>query len=930
MLITVTQTTRSPDIQYLGTSPTLRLFYSKDFLAGDGVTPVGSGNGLTGFYDTVTCSINGSGQLVIPSFTIQSTTDGDLPTSRLTGQLFDQSGAPQEIIFGNQNTGNGWQIPTLYGATVAWDDLYRYNRTAVLLNPSPTYATYPQMIAEIARRAGQFLYAAVGILGLVRMRDAPDVASEPTAIGANSYAAVGVNGIAQPDVAPISALLPKFIGLNSRRVTEMYNVKATAIGAIGDGTTNDRAALNTLVNTTLQLSGVGGEVYFPAGDYLISSNMTFPANVRLNFDPRARLKPANGVTITDLTDHSLWDKAQKFTNALSGQGTVTVANYRVLPHWWGAVHDGVTDDHASLQAAFDANASGFVDFCGDSFASNGSVTLTNASGRNWNGHILGNEGTVTFTNAGNSADSDIAMQRGFESYPTTNGVGGDSTGLVGVIVDGLNVVGPTNGCGFYSANSSRFVYQNAGERSKGIRNNRYGIVLETAIQPRIANVYFENNKNAGLGTLFLNDITRVYYGATPASSYWNDSPIADRCMFVSTGGGGRLAGWLDMGSNSERVRTMTNCAFVTDIGAIGTGMVYGYLGRKANPTITNSNWFENVPYPIRLLTTNASLGVEVNLTGISGAQPSGTYSRANMPDGNSESAIVMGNHFVKAQNNMNLQGVSSGTGLIGQNTSSGLVGFHLVLTETPGLIISLGDSDITNPGVPLPVSVSYPETYKDLSRFYPFTAASGKVGIGTTSPLTTMHIEGGGTDYSTERGSLLITGGTALKRLAFGIDTSGTMYSWIQSVETGSAPRELKLNPEGGAISMGGPVTGSGALTSSGTGGVGYSAGAGGVVTQATNKSTAVVLNKTTGAITMHNAALNAGISVSFTLTNSTIAATDTVIVNLKSGNTANSYNVSVDAVAAGSCVISLRNYTAGNLSEAVVISFVVVKGVTT
>ena len=103
---------------------------------------------------------------------------------------------------------------------------------------------------------------------------------------------------------------------------------------------------------------------------------------------------------------------------------------------------------------------------------------------------------------------------------------------------------------------------------------------------------------------------------------------------------------------------------------------------------------------------------------------------------------------------------------------------------------------------------------------------------------------------------------------------------------------------------------------------------AGGAVTQATSKSTSVTLNTPTGQITMNNAALNGTTSVQFTLTNSVIAATDTVVVSLASGNTAGSYFVSVDAVAAGSCVISLRNYSGGALSEAVVLNFAVVKAV--
>lgn len=114
-----------------------------------------------------------------------------------------------------------------------------------------------------------------------------------------------------------------------------------------------------------------------------------------------------------------------------------------------------------------------------------------------------------------------------------------------------------------------------------------------------------------------------------------------------------------------------------------------------------------------------------------------------------------------------------------------------------------------------------------------------------------------------------------------------------------------------------------------GTTGIGYITGAGGAVTQATSKSTGVTLNTASGAITMHNATLNATTSVGFTLTNSMIAATDTVLVSIKSGATADSYVVTVDAVAGGSCRLSLRNISGGSLAEAVVLNFAVFKAVT-
>lgn len=121
------------------------------------------------------------------------------------------------------------------------------------------------------------------------------------------------------------------------------------------------------------------------------------------------------------------------------------------------------------------------------------------------------------------------------------------------------------------------------------------------------------------------------------------------------------------------------------------------------------------------------------------------------------------------------------------------------------------------------------------------------------------------------------------------------------------------------------------ALTSaSASGGVGYSTGAGGTVTQATSKSTGVTLNTTTGQITMNNANLAGQTEVSFTLTNSAIAATDVVLVTIASGATANSYVVGVAATAAGSCVIQVGNVTlATTLGEAVVLNFAVIKGVT-
>ena len=112
---------------------------------------------------------------------------------------------------------------------------------------------------------------------------------------------------------------------------------------------------------------------------------------------------------------------------------------------------------------------------------------------------------------------------------------------------------------------------------------------------------------------------------------------------------------------------------------------------------------------------------------------------------------------------------------------------------------------------------------------------------------------------------------------------------------------------------------------------IGYSSAAQGTVTQATDKSTGVTLNKSAGRITMNNAALSAGTAVSFILTNSSISINDTIIVCVSSNTTGSAlgaYTTYVSYLAAGSALITLRNLTAAtSYSEAVIINFSIIHG---
>lgn len=114
------------------------------------------------------------------------------------------------------------------------------------------------------------------------------------------------------------------------------------------------------------------------------------------------------------------------------------------------------------------------------------------------------------------------------------------------------------------------------------------------------------------------------------------------------------------------------------------------------------------------------------------------------------------------------------------------------------------------------------------------------------------------------------------------------------------------------------------------TNGLGYSAG-GGTVTQETSITTAVELNKLCGQITTVSMTLAAGVDASFTLTNSTIDASDVVVASIKSyGGSADGIPVvSVVATANGSCVLNIRNTGATTLDALAVINFAVIKSVT-
>jgi hypothetical protein len=124
-------------------------------------------------------------------------------------------------------------------------------------------------------------------------------------------------------------------------------------------------------------------------------------------------------------------------------------------------------------------------------------------------------------------------------------------------------------------------------------------------------------------------------------------------------------------------------------------------------------------------------------------------------------------------------------------------------------------------------------------------------------------------------------------------------------------------------------VIGAGGISSNNSGKIGYGTGSGGTVTQATDKTTGVTLNKASGEITTSNATLNGDATVTFTLTNSVIANTDVMIINHVSGGTLGRYTFT-PSCNNGSANITIHNVVGGGggaEGAALVLRFAVIKG---
>jgi hypothetical protein len=537
--------------------------------------------------------------------------------------------------------------------------------------------------------------------------------------------------------------------------------------------------LATAGQTVVTLTQV---TYVPGGNHIA----VYLNGVRLSAGFDFTETSSTSITLTDalaLNDEIVCVVGSELTASLASQnvgflqaGTGAVSRDvrsalrdRISVKDYGATGNGVTDDVVAIQAAFDANPNATVLFPAGTYICSASIVLTNASGKNFQGSIVGDNAAITFTNAGSSGNADSAMQRGFSAYPTLNAAGGDISAMRKVQISGLDITGPTNGASIYLANC-----QDVTLRDVRTTTSRYGVVTECCINTGFYDCVFEDYTNAGVGLLMLSDTARVWYGSavTPLLTYWNDSPLFQKCDFKNSLLTQPLAHILDHGSMAESVRSIGGCLLYSRWDGSGAfiGTQYGILARSAQWHSFGSNWTENVSYPIRIL-EEASIEGTGNVTGVAGAQPSGTYSLTNFPNGFSYTASITGWWFARAFEAINISGVR-GVAQIGNNVDQLMQngGVHLksISTSTAGKVIDDGDSIVAPAG-----SYAY-------SSFVSATRIDGSAQWQTWTPTITAST-GSITAYTVNSARYLQRGKEVQVRLDATITTNGTGTSALLS-----------------------------------------------------------------------------------------------------------------------------------------------------
>lgn len=472
----------------------------------------------------------------------------------------------------------------------------------------------------------------------------------------------------------------------------------------------------------------------------------------------------------------------------------------------------------------------------------------------------------------------------------------------------------------------------------------------------------DNNMNDSLlYAVELNDISYTYLQNTATSGTINLDYAASNYQYVTTSGNVSLAfsNWPASGAAGVLNFTInvTNVAHTLTLPASVDEGLFGIQGISPGTAGVSNTITFGVTGEYTFRFTTATGGISISIFDFSRGYDR-YYSTVEIQNTTQSTSPTTGALIVSGGTGItgnlsvggNLTTFTSSGNVAFQALDTGIVQFNapaVIAANTAGALNITGSSTssyqpVRNPGSMVHITGNdnlagrvTVDSFGAAANAYPIwtsrrargTAAS-PTAVQTGDTLARVTASGWGTsDYVLGAANVAPTSIDFFALENFATGNSGSSINFY-TAPVGGITKTLSANISANVTAFPANVTinGSGGLSLTDSGTMGYNSGAGGTVAQTGNKSTAVILNKPSGEITMQATALGAGTSVSFTLTNSTIGARDVMIVNLVGGGTAGAYTYDINCTT-GSAVITVRNVTAGSLSEALVLRYVVIKG---
>lgn len=642
-------------------------------------------------------------------------------------------------------------------------------------------------------------------------------------------------------------------------------INVSQFGARGISSSEDTAAI-----IAASFGGAEGTLIIDA-DVILSTNVTLPSNVSVKPLKGSQFSGAFTLTINGPFECGLYQCFASTVTVVFGKMS---AEY-LLPQWWGAIGNdsAVTDSATAIQSAVTASIASFIPvYVGSGEFKLGSTILLNSN------HVqilgAGPQNTIFYHSVAGAA-FEIAST-GTREYCRLENFG-------------ISVSGTPNDTGIDASDAPNTIIRNI-----WMNNTKTGILLGNAYNTVVDACRLTTCRLYGINAPSnTNDCCFINIIATCNDSASSRCMLIESCHGVSIKGGAfEDAEWAIEIQSGE----------VTFDGYIESCGLGGFLVTSNLSYLNILNVFSSNCGTTALVQSNASNSKTICQQArilTTSAEPAYIF---DMNSG--DASLVYGN----------ISADETKYEPDGANFSRKVTGIVEKYAPRDGR-----DTFNFGPGV-----TAANDTTLGLGTKFEITGTTTINGFSTSGFRAGHNIEILAAASFTMKHNTAPSAGFAKLFLVGAVDVACAVNDTIRFMYDGTFWRQI-----GVLRNVSGAFSGSSSITSTGaTGGIGYSTGAGGTVTQETSKATAVTLSKVSGQINLNAANLTADTTVSFVLTNTAIAATDILVMNHVSGGTAGSYLLNAQC-AAGSASVNVRNITAGALAEAIVIGFVLVKGVT-